>query len=44
LLLSPDGRAEHRGEGNAAIPDAVALGRKIGEELRKDAVPEFGLP
>jgi hydroxymethylbilane synthase len=44
LLLSPDGKAERRAAGDAAIADAIALGNEIGEELRKDAGPEFGLP
>jgi len=44
LLLSPDGKAERRAEGDALIEDAVALGSEIGEKLRKDAGPEFGLP
>jgi hydroxymethylbilane synthase len=44
LLLSPDGTAERRATGDALIKDAVALGSRIGEELRKDAGPEFGLP
>ena len=43
LLLSPDGRAERRAEGDAPIADAAALGRVIGERLRRDAGPEFGL-
>ncbi len=44
LLLSPDGKAERRAQGGAAIADAVALGNDIGEKLRKGAGPEFGLP
>lgn len=44
LLLSPDGKAERRASGSAALADAIALGNDIGEQLRKDAGPEFGLP
>jgi hydroxymethylbilane synthase len=42
LLLTADGSAERRAEGAAAIADAAALGRDIGERLRRDAGPEFG--
>jgi hydroxymethylbilane synthase len=43
LLLAADGSAERRAEGRAPIGDAVLLGRGIGEQLRRDAGPEFGL-
>jgi hydroxymethylbilane synthase len=43
LLLTPDGGAERRAEGTAPASNAVALGRTIGERLRRDAGPEFGL-
>jgi hydroxymethylbilane synthase len=43
LLLAPDGSAERRAEGSASVADAAALGRDIGEQLRRDAGPEFGL-
>jgi hydroxymethylbilane synthase len=43
LLLTPDGSAERRADGSAAIADAVALGRTLGERLRREAGPEFGL-
>ena len=43
LLLAEDGSAERRAEGSGAIADAEALGREIGERLRRDAGPEFGL-
>jgi len=42
LLLTPDGNAERRAQGSAAIADAAALGTRVGGELRKDAGPEFG--
>lgn len=42
LLLAEDGSAERRAEGAGAIGDAEALGREIGERLRRDAGPEFG--
>ncbi|HEY1796276.1 MAG TPA: hydroxymethylbilane synthase [Stellaceae bacterium] len=44
LLLSPDGKAERRAEGDALIKDATTLGNEIGESLRNGAGPEFGLP
>jgi hydroxymethylbilane synthase len=44
LLLSPNGKAERRAEGDALVTDAVILGSEIGETLRKGAGPEFGLP
>jgi len=44
LLLSPDGKAERRAEGDSLVTDAAALGRELGERLRKDAGPGFGLP
>jgi hydroxymethylbilane synthase len=43
LLLTEDGSAERRANGDGAIADAEALGREIGERLRRDAGPEFGL-
>jgi hydroxymethylbilane synthase len=43
LLLAPDGSAERRAEGSAPIADAFALGSDIGERLRRNAGPEFGL-
>jgi hydroxymethylbilane synthase len=43
LLLTPDGSAERRADGTAAVADAVALGRTLGERLRREAGPEFGL-
>jgi hydroxymethylbilane synthase len=43
LLLAPDGSAERRAEGSAPIADALTLGSDIGEQLRRDAGPEFGL-
>jgi hydroxymethylbilane synthase len=42
LLLTPDGNAEHRARGTAEIADAIALGTRVGGELRKDAGPAFG--
>src|SRR2546428_318147 len=42
LLLTPDGNAERRGRHQGMIGDAVALGRKLGEELRRGAGSEFG--
>jgi hydroxymethylbilane synthase len=44
LLLSPDGKAERRAEGDALVKDVVTLGDEIGENLRQGAGPEFGLP
>jgi len=43
LLLAADGSAERRAEGSAPVADANALGREIGERLRRGAGPEFGL-
>ncbi|HTT81637.1 MAG TPA: hydroxymethylbilane synthase [Stellaceae bacterium] len=43
LLLAPDGQAERRGHIAGAIGDAAALGTALGNELRRDAGPEFGL-
>jgi hydroxymethylbilane synthase len=43
LLLAPDGSAQRRAEGSAAIADGAALGRELGERLRREAGPEFGL-
>jgi hydroxymethylbilane synthase len=42
LLLAPDGNAERRGRIAGAVGDAVALGRELGERLRRGAGPEFG--
>jgi hydroxymethylbilane synthase len=43
LLLTPDGSAERRAEGVAPAGEAAALGREIGERLRRDAGRQFGL-
>jgi len=43
LLLSPDGSAARRDRGEGAVGDAAAIGRAVGERLRRDAGPEFGL-
>jgi hydroxymethylbilane synthase len=43
LLLAPDGSAERRGRGEGAVADAAAIGREVGERLRRDAGPVFGL-
>ena len=43
LLLSADGSAERRGDGDGPAADAVAIGNAVGELLRRDAGPEFGL-
>jgi hydroxymethylbilane synthase len=43
LLLAEDGSAEHRAEGISGAGDAEALGREIGEQLRREAGPEFSL-
>jgi hydroxymethylbilane synthase len=42
LLLAPDGSAERRAEGTGSPADAEALGRELGERLRRGAGPEFG--
>ena len=42
LLLSEDGSAERRGRSEGAVSDAVALGRELGERLRRGAGREFG--
>ena len=42
LLLSEDGSAERRGRGEGAVSDAVALGRELGERLRRGTGSEFG--
>ncbi len=42
LLLTPDGSAERRGRSAGMIGDAVALGRELGERLRRGAGSEFG--
>jgi len=43
LLLSPDGVAQRQGRVDGSPADAVALGKQLGEELRRGAGPEFGL-
>jgi hydroxymethylbilane synthase len=43
LLLSQDGAAERRGAGEGPVSDAVFIGNHLGEVLRRDAGPEFGL-
>jgi hydroxymethylbilane synthase len=43
LLLAPDGSAERRGRAEGAVADAVAVGNDVGERLRHEAGPEFGL-
>jgi hydroxymethylbilane synthase len=43
VLLSADGGAERRAEGTGPADDPEALGREIGERLRRGAGPEFGL-
>jgi hydroxymethylbilane synthase len=43
LLLAEDGSAERRAEDAGASTDAETLGREVGERLRRDAGPEFGL-
>jgi hydroxymethylbilane synthase len=43
MLLAVDGSAERRAEGAAPAADAAALGSDIGERLRRNAGPEFGL-
>lgn len=43
LLLSEDGRAERRGGSEGTMADAAAIGSQVGELLRRDAGPEFGL-
>ena len=42
LLLALDGSAERRGRSEGAVSDAVALGRELGERLRRGAGTEFG--
>ena len=42
LLLSPDGAAERRGSLAGPVADAAAIGTALGEQLRRDAGPEFG--
>jgi hydroxymethylbilane synthase len=42
LLLTPDGDAERRGRNQGMIGEAVALGRELGERLRRGAGSEFG--
>ena len=43
LLLSENGAAERRGAGEGRVADAVAIGSHVGEVLRRDAGPKFGL-
>jgi hydroxymethylbilane synthase len=43
LLLSPDGKAERRDHGEGAAADATAIGRDVGDRLRRGAGGEFGL-
>jgi hydroxymethylbilane synthase len=43
LMLAEDGSTERRAEEFGAAADPDALGRDIGERLRRDAGPEFGL-
>jgi hydroxymethylbilane synthase len=42
LLLAPDGGAERRGSLSGPVTEAAALGAALGEQLRRDAGPEFG--
>jgi hydroxymethylbilane synthase len=42
LLLSPDGAAERRGRLAGPVAGAAAVGTALGEQLRRDAGPEFG--
>jgi hydroxymethylbilane synthase len=42
ILLSPDGSAERRAEGDGNASEPEALGREIGARLRDGAGPEFG--
>jgi hydroxymethylbilane synthase len=42
LLLSPDGKAERRGQNAGPVGDAEAIGRQLGERLRRGAGAEFG--
>jgi hydroxymethylbilane synthase len=43
MLLAADGSAERRAEGTGSAGDPEALGRDVGERLRRGAGPEFGL-
>jgi hydroxymethylbilane synthase len=43
LLLAPDGSAELRAHRAGPMADAEALGRDLGNELRRRAGPAFGL-
>jgi hydroxymethylbilane synthase len=43
LLLAPDGSAERRDRGAGAVAEAAAIGKQVGERLRREAGPEFGL-
>jgi len=42
LLLTPDGSGQRRAQGTALVADALGLGTRVGDELRRDAGPEFG--
>jgi len=42
-LLVADGSAERRAQGAGAVAEAEAVGRRVGEQLRCGAGPEFGL-
>ena len=42
LLLTPDGDAERRGRNQGMVAEGVALGRELGERLRRGAGSEFG--
>jgi hydroxymethylbilane synthase len=42
LLLSSNGSAERRGSLAGPVADAAAIGTALGEQLRRDAGPEFG--
>ena len=42
LLLTPDGSGQRRAQGTALVADALVLGTRVGDELRRDAGPEFG--
>ena len=43
LLLANDGSAERHAESTASPADAAKLGAELGEQLRRNAGPEFGL-
>jgi hydroxymethylbilane synthase len=42
LLLSADGAAERRGSLAGPLADAASIGAALGEQLHRDAGPEFG--